>query len=267
MNRAVRLFRAQYAAPIRHSGTGLPAPSADDRVLTTGDGRSALEELADRGVLSEQKLLHPSLPLLGIVDLVWRTEEGTHIADFKTGIPSDEHRAQVLCYGVLWWRATGDMPAALELRYPNEVIRVSAGCKELEEAERDLTSRIALAREVFAQKPAPAHPGEWCGYCDARPFCETYWGQFLVHWKALETPGTKTTAVDLEVTVESDPCEHGFEAATRDGRRTSIVGDPNLFGALGALSRGDRLRIIAASPRNGGREIELQRWTEVFHVA
>lgn len=158
------------------------------------------------------------------------------------------------------------MPIALELRYPSETVLVPSGQAELSQVERDLAKAIESARSAVSQRPATAHPGESCGYCDARPFCDAYW-DLLPPWDPrLASPAPAKTGIDLEVTVDSDVIGGGFEAKTPSGRTISVVGEPDEIRALGNVLCGENLRIIAASPRREGGGIELKAWTEVFRV-
>ena len=63
--------------------------------------------LKERGNLSELTLKHPSLPVVGVLDLVQQGDnDNIAIVDFKTGKPKPEHKDQLETYAVQWWRAT-----------------------------------------------------------------------------------------------------------------------------------------------------------------
>ncbi len=97
-NSAICLFREQYRA-----GDGNPI--ATSRVVQTrGSLPLPLSSLLkQRGSLTEQRLTHPSLPIVGVLDLVQLGEDDRIIiVDFKTGRPTSEHEEQLETYAVLW---------------------------------------------------------------------------------------------------------------------------------------------------------------------
>lgn len=273
VNRIVRHFRPQYELARSRASTTTPpvacfAPISDGSV--SGDTEHLKEVLVDQRVLPERRLRHPDLPFVGIVDLIWRAPDGTHLVDFKTGAFSESHRFQILCYGVLWWRSTGDIPSRLEIRYPSEVIDVASNKTTLEEGERELRRRIETTAAILAKRPADARLGDWCRFCDVRAFCGSYWESSTgprpgARRVSATRDGESSEATDIEVTVRQVPDEYGFEAFTRDGRNLAVVCQPRSLSLLGPLAVGDRLRIIGATSRSRG-ELDLRPWTEVFVV-
>lgn len=259
INRVVRLFRGQYElAREKNASESLPRLQSAQSGHLSEAGENTFTRLQRLGVLSEEPLRHPALPFAGVVDLIWRAADGTRLVDFKTGEPSDAHRTQLLYYGLLWWRVTDDQPSSLEIRYPTGTTAVPGDRQILEETETGLRERIDAALAMLSMRPTAARVGEWCRYCDGRAFCDPYWTQ-NTNAKIRER-----RAVDVEVVALSEASEHGFDVIDQGGNFGVVVGRAGVLGVFGRISKGQRLRILAARVNGESKEIELHPWTEVF---
>src|SRR5262249_11060245 len=135
-----------------------------------------LMRLQQDGVLSEVRLDHPSLPLMGILDLV-TIDEGGHvtIADFKTGEAKATHRAQLLVYAVLWWRTTGSMPYRIAVQYLDDGWDEHISAAELTRHEGRVSEEITAAAHALSLQPSPARPSVECARCAVRARCDEGW--------------------------------------------------------------------------------------------
>jgi hypothetical protein len=120
-NQVIRLFRETYNTasavhrPTLPQGDVTPFQGAGD------DGKDLAVLLRERRALSELPVRHPTLPFRGVIDLLWLSQDGVVVTDFKTGQEREEHALQVRCYALVWWRLTGTIPVRAELRYPDRV--------------------------------------------------------------------------------------------------------------------------------------------------
>ena len=197
-NQVCRLFHPLYAqarAARRGGHERGDAPEAFSDELQ--------QRLRTRGVLTELRLTHPTLPILGVIDLLWQDGAGTRIVDFKTGVPQPHHREQVALYALLWWRASGELPSALEIRYPEvtETVAVTAG--ELVTLEEQVRAEFQALAAVLASPPAEARPGPHCARCDVRGLCDAYWARRPVSDSTVEE-GTWCDAEGVVLEVAAD---------------------------------------------------------------
>jgi PD-(D/E)XK nuclease superfamily len=250
-NKVAELFQAEYARV--DPGIGVACETSSPH----GD-RDALTLLRNRGVLTEWNVAHPTLPVRGQIDLIRRDAQGTCLVDFKTGTPKPEYRDQLALYALLWWRSTGELPVATELRHPRGCDAFPVERENLVSLESGLATRIANARAALAQTPATARTGEHCGLCDVRPFCDDYW-RASPQKRARKTTGPQYA--DLEVRVPDRVDGHGFVA--EDGRRhLSVVWDEEAL--LGEpFTPGETLRIVGARIEDDDA-VRLISTTEVF---
>lgn len=253
-NRVAQLFQREYAAVER---ADLPVIPRDHAPAPRGGG--PLGTLIARGAMTEVPVAHPTLPVRGVIDLLRRDAEGTHVVDFKTGHVRDEHEAQLALYALLWWRATGDLPASISLRHPRGRAAFPVDTARLVAVEGALAARIEAARDAVAQTPAPARRGEHCVQCDVRPFCDDYWRD-LSPIDAQPTTGRR--AVDVAVVVPEAVEPNGF-VATVGRRRLPVVWEHGEDAVRGPFTVGETLRIVGAAM--DGEAVRLTAMTEVFH--
>lgn len=259
-NQAVRLFREQY-----RPGAGLrvdagPGDGAS-RDGSVGLGASPLSLLHARGALSEVRLEHPSLPLVGVLDLVaLERDHSTTVVDFKTGARKPAHEEQVLLYVLLWWRATGTRPERAIVQYLDSSWVLSPTDTDLLAAERSVAEAIVQARDVLAAWPAAARPGQECTWCTVRPRCSEGWA-FCGAASGVRAPSPRT---DLEVAVSSNSTPTGFTGTRPSGEEVSIVFEAAVGLGLPPAKTGDRFRVVDAALR--GQEIALLPWTEMYRL-
>jgi hypothetical protein len=228
-------------------------------------GEALLSLLHTRGALSELRLSHPVLPFVGIIDLVRLGEDGITVVDFKTGEPKGSHRQQLTSYAVLWWRRTGQVPAAIEVRYPGHVSTSPVREDDLHIAEKDLCARIDELTRVLENPPAAPRPGGQCRYCDVRQFCNVYWESSSQALPTSQTGQNGQKSVDIELTIRGQPSTTGFEAQSRSGRSYTVVHSVDGWQVHGPFVKGESLRILNARPVENGDALELRPSTEVFH--
>jgi hypothetical protein len=228
-------------------------------------GEALLSLLSSRGALSELRLEHPSVPFVGIIDLVRLGEDGVSLVDFKTGEPKSAHRQQLTLYAVLWWRRTGQVPAAIEARYPSHMATFSVRTDDLHIAEEGLRSRIDELTGLLENPPAVPRPGDQCRYCDVRQFCNAYWENGLKELPTSQTKQNEQKSIDIELTVRGQPAATGFEAQSRSGRLFTVVHSADGWKVHGPFIDGESLRILNTRLAENGDILELMPWTEVFH--
>ena len=255
-NRAIRLFRASYVP-----GNGVPwRPARGGRMEDQTKWKALLHS---RGSVAEAELTHPQLPFMGIIDLVVMARDGrSTILDYKTGKHADSDQQQVLLYALLWWRATGDLPAATTIQYLDGCLTAAVDATKLEEVEELLARRLRHARGCLGQHPAPSQPSTACRYCPVRARCDEGW--------AAAGYAADRHHLDLEMTVQSEIHATGFMAKKSDGTILSVVLDSSLAGHLPTgLAIGNRIRLISASsarPRGEKNEIEIRPSTEILRL-
>jgi len=250
-NRAVRMFREQYEPD------GDVASRAAERVMEgVADVKSLLRQ---KRALSEVKLRHPQLPFLGILDRVQQTSDEVQIIDFKTGKPSEKHRAQLLRYALLWWRTTGEMPARVTAQYIEGVASWVVTQEILCEIEVDLTRKLSLFTEALSAYPAGAHTGAGCHTCPVRARCTAGW-----------VLGEETALVegrgDAELVVAARTGNYGFLAHTRTGAEIAVVYEAAVAKLLPGHIPGQVLRITDGIWKERGTQLEIKAWTQLFVV-
>lgn len=258
-NQAVCLFREQYAP-----GSGQPSRGrVSEAVRANGGAEAFLSLLRSRGTLSEIRLEHPSMPVAGVIDLVSLDPDGsTTVADFKTGSRKPAHEDQVLLYSLLWWRTTGDIPKNAVVQYLDSSWSFSPTEADLVRSEKSLAKQVAQAKDVLCARPALAAPGQDCRWCPVRPRCNEGWSRGEQAVRA----DSAARAIDVEITVSSKPTPTGFVGTRASGEEVSIVFDAAVGSSLPAAEAGDRFRIVDAARREGGKEIALLPWTEMYRL-
>ena len=258
-NLAVRLFRQQYR-------TGNEKTISETRPayrVGFGGGSVSLSTiLKERGNLSELTLKHPSLPVVGVLDLVQQGDnDNIAIVDFKTGKPKPEHKDQLETYAVLWWRATGQFPTHLAIQYLDTAHEWRVSPDQVRSREDALAAEVRLATAVLSSPPAPAQPGEACVWCPVRARCDDGWKS---RERAPADSLESNRSIDLELIVASLPGTTGYAATLLDGKRVHIVYDAATGANLPPVEVGERLRLIDAMANPGDNEIEIRPWTETY---
>jgi len=258
-NQAVRLFRERY-----QPGRGQPVDVLSTDLIGVVSGTcTPLSLLEARGALSEIRIEHPSLPLVGVLDLVALERDGsTTVVDFKTGIRKPAHEKQILLCALLWWRVAGVLPCKAVVQYLDSNWVISPKESALLATENAIAKEIDEARVTLLTRPAPAKPGQECEWCPVRPRCNEGWTRG-VH--ALNANNT-SKPIDLEVTVSSNPTSTGFLGMCSAGNEVSLVYDAAVGCGLPPTKIGDCFRIVDAVPRAGGKEIALLPWTEMYRL-
>jgi CRISPR/Cas system-associated exonuclease Cas4 (RecB family) len=263
VNRVIRLFRAEYPKATATAGT--EPPSSPVLVTEALSGEALLSLLSMQGALSELHLSHPTLPVMGIIDLVRLAGDGVTIVDFKTGESKSVHRQQLMLYAVLWWRRTGQAPVTIEIRYPSHAGTFSVREDDLRSAEEHLRARIDELTGILASPPAPPRPGEQCRYCDVRQFCDAYWKNGLQELPRNQAKQNEQHSIDIALTVRGQPAVTGFEAQSRSGRSCTVVHSADGQRVYGPFVERETLRILNARLAGNGDALGLMPWTEVFH--
>lgn len=252
-NRAVQLLRERYrpaAAKPRRASSGSAAAGTAEQRLTR------------EGVLTELRLDHPTLPLMGVLDLVERDDDGTVVVvDFKTGAVRETHRAQLLLYAVLWWRRASRAPGRIAVQYLDGGWEEPVSERDLEAAEEQIGQEIAAAHRVLADRPAAARPSKDCARCAVRARCDDGWKQA----EPAKLPHGRN--VDVEVLVASPPSRTGFTGLRRDGSEVHVVYEAAVgVGLPTPFVAGAGFRLVDAQVPAGGDAVEVRPWTEVFRV-
>jgi hypothetical protein len=251
-NRAIRLLRERYVA------RNAPVPKLT--TPSTGVPREVnpLQLLHSRGVVTECLLRHPTVPFVGVIDQVELTGNDVTIVDLKTGDPKPEHELQVRYYAVLWWRATGNLPASLGIQYLNRRVELRTSETELLSTERQLRASIDLAKKELSDRPAVAKVTTRCRYCPVRAHCTPGWTSCQAHRNSRDSD-----PIDIEVEVAARPVATGF-AALVGPKKIDVVYDEMLGRLLPVLQPGQRLRLVDAQWQAEGTCVEIRVWTEVF---
>jgi RecB family exonuclease len=263
VNRVIRLLRAAYPQATAMADT---APHSRPVLVTEAlSGDALLALLHTQGALSELHLSHPTLPFMGVIDLVRLGGDGVTLVDFKTGAPQSLHRQQLMVYAVLWWRQTGHAPEAMEIRYPSHVARFAVSADELHHVEEELRARITGLTAVLAHPPAPPRPGDQCRFCDVRQFCHAYWERGVPALPMRQEHQRDRQPMDIELTVCGEPSTYGFEAQSRSGCLCTVVYTADGWSRHGPFATGESLRVLNARLAEQEHVLELMPWTEVFH--
>jgi hypothetical protein len=262
-NKVIRIFRQQYPQVVEN---GFDLSSTQKLACQKMESDETLDPgylLNKYGLLSEYKLKHPNIPFVGVLDFVCLDNGQTVIVDFKTGKQDEDHLRQLLYYAILWWRASGQVPNRIEVRYPGNVESFFPTKRDLKNAERELASEIAFSVQALSMKPAKPSLGDHCNFCDVRQFCESYW---LDLRKISFDDFHSDTMLDLEIVVSEQPSDYGFDARTFDGEGISVVFRRETACIQSPFIAGERIRILGAFYKCENGEIELKPWSEVFRV-
>ncbi|MDI1442403.1 PD-(D/E)XK nuclease family protein [Polyangium sp. 6x1] len=257
-NKIAQAFRQEYMAVGRQASTLALGPARSADVGTSALSRREVLELS--GILSEEEVRHPSLPLRGFIDLLVRRGGETTVLDFKTGAPQPQYREQLRLYALMWWRSTGDLPATIELRYGAHVERWPLTEAELVSAEREVEEKIWRYQEGLSAHPAAAKLGPHCSGCGVRQLCDVYWES-----KA-NGGGGKGARVDVEVVVQSVMNRGGFIGREPGGREIAVVCEEDVAAMHEPFVVGERVRIVNAQREGDGPAVQITRAAEVFRV-
>jgi hypothetical protein len=262
-NKVAAAFRDEYARVVAQAFAPIPPLDEGTRASapqTPVERRVLLER---NGVLSEEAVRHPTLPLIGFIDLLVRRRGGTTVLDFKTGESRPEYRSQLLMYAMMWWRSTGDLPVGIELRYGARVESWPVTAEELVQVEREVEEKIGRFGVELTGQPAAATVGPHCAGCGVRQLCEDY-------WRRLGETGSPTRAgerVDVAVVTRGDGTKTGFGGTDGKGRDLTVVFEEDAGALFGPFLGGRKLRVLGAT-REAAEEttLRLGRGAEVFHV-
>jgi len=261
-NKVAQAFRDEYASVVAQAAVLTPIPPIEPDPGATSAlpvGRLAL--LDQLGVLSEEEVRHPTLPLVGFIDLLVRRDGRTTVLDFKTGAANAEYRGQLLLYALMWWRSTGDLPASVELRYGARVEGWPVSEAELRSAEAETEAKIARYRSGLSMQPAAASVGPHCGVCSVRQLCDDYWAGLRPAIADERAPW-----VDEAVVVRGAGAKGGFVAECSAGNEVTVVYEQDVGASLGPFVAGERLRILGAMRDAEHDALRLTRASEVFRV-
>ncbi|MCC6553791.1 MAG: PD-(D/E)XK nuclease family protein [Polyangiaceae bacterium] len=260
-NKVSQAFRSEYASVAAQAAAlpALPSPAPDPAAAAEpAPTADRLELLVRQGVLSEEEVRHPGLPLRGFIDLLVRRQGRTTVLDFKTGAAHDEHRDQLLLYALMWWRSTGDLPATIELRYGARVVSWPVSEPDLVRAEREVSEKIERHRAGLRARPAAATVGPACAGCAVRQLCAEYW--------SAPPSGRSGDRADLELVVEGSVTKTGLMGRTRGGQEIALVFEEAVALSAGPFPPGARLRILGAQREAGAHAFRIPRGAEVFHL-
>lgn len=259
-NQVCRLFHPVYAQAraARQERQERPPRKCMDESI-----HELLAKLYTKGTLSEVKLIHPTLPLLGIIDLLWDDRGQTRIVDFKTGAPQPQHREQIELYALLWWRVTGDRPVSLEIRHPAGVETYDIDETTLLALEARLAEELRSLSADLDHPPCVARPGLHCRHCDVRALCDTYWTGCQRASSLLEGD----TWCDAELTVIAAVSGAEVLCHDRAGNELTLTFDEDTAATLEPWEPGEELRVLSALQPAGRAELQLRRGSEVFRRA
>jgi CRISPR/Cas system-associated exonuclease Cas4 (RecB family) len=254
-----RFFRRECPkAHARRAGEVLGLPSASESEALS---ETALGDLLEHtGVLTEMKLVHPSLPFVGIVDLIRSTPDGAIIGDFKTGSEQPYHSWQIKLYALLWFRAAGQVPIRAEVVYPARTAEVELSEPVLLNVEAKLEQQIATLFDELANPPAPPNLGDHCSYCDVKQYCDAYWSS-----KARR----KGNWADLELEVVSATPATAIEGIQIDGEPVLVISSQEIARRWAPYRIGEKLRIRSAQsqePEADRAVFAVTSYSEVFRV-
>jgi hypothetical protein len=152
--------------------------SGDIDIYRGKEPRHALQD----GSYTEVLLKASDLGWRGIADMLTLSVINCEIKDFKTGVPKEEHKEQLLSYALLWARdrdlnPTGRLADNLVLSYYDEEVDIPApSLKELHFLEVELRNRTANAlADLQANPPETRLSLKNCAYCAVRHLCDDYW--------------------------------------------------------------------------------------------
>jgi len=262
--RVASLLQQHYPRLIaQHAGA--PPDAAPPRQAPSAEPTGALDLLGllhHQHVLSEIEVRHPTFALRGILDSVYRSAEGTVIADYKTGNPYDDHVHQLLLYALLWYRTTGDVPAAGEIVYYSHTRRITWTRDDLDELDADLELELPAYAALLAHPPATARPGEHCGRCQTRAWCPVYWEEL-----ARCPPEARLERGDLEIVAVQLRDEEVIVGADPDGCAIVVVFGADAGRRPAELVGAERVRILGGRWSEDGESFAVGARAEVFGAA
>ena len=256
-NQVCRLFHSVYAQAQAARQERLPRERMGKAI------HELLTILHTKGTLSEVKLIHPTLPLLGIIDLLWDDQGQTRIVDFKTGAPQPEYREQLELYALLWWRVTGDRPVFLDVRHPAGTETFGVDETMLLALEVRLTEEMRTFSVSLDHPPCKARTGPHCRHCDVRALCDTYWTECPSTGFPLESD----TWCDAELTVVVAVSAAEVLCHDQAGNELTLTFDEDTAARLEPWEPGEQLRVLSALQPVGRAELQLRRGSEVFRRA
>lgn len=130
------------------------------------------------------------------------------------------------------------------------------------------TASVARSVEgtgLLENPPAVPRPGDQCRYCDVRQFCHAYWENGLKELPTSQATQSEQKPIDIELTVQGQPAQNGFEAQSCNGRPCTVVHSADGWKVHGPFIDGESLRILNTRLAENGDILELMPWTEVFH--
>lgn len=154
------------------------------RKIETLHVKSPSEDISKSGLVEVPVISQDGL-IVGRIDRVELTEEGTCLIDFKLAMSDevpDQYQRQLQLYAYLWYQSCGEWP--VEARLINSL----TGNEHLIEINPEICLKVVkdyyrvmtrLEKEIKLEKLA--NPGETCRFCEFRPWCKPFWS-----WQAGE---------------------------------------------------------------------------------
>jgi len=181
------------------AGTSGATPrSSEERTRAIGIGSHA-----------EVELRVPSMGWIGKADLISLDADNCRITDYKTGVPQEDHEAQLRIYALLWARdaavnPSGRIATELVVAYPTrEEVFPAPDRDELDRLEDDLRTRSAAALGSMIERPPTARPeATFCSHCQVRQLCNPYWDH-LADSVASGSVASADRAIDVELLVDA----------------------------------------------------------------
>ncbi len=179
--------------------------------------------------------------LTGIIDRVDETAAGDVIVDYKSAENyDDEHlerfQRQLLLYAYLWFDRYGWWPAhgVVNFILLGQEIPVELSPQASERLAGEIRSAFNAAVGMDPSKAG--RPGQACGHCDYRPWCEPFWG----HVK--ETDG-RQPAVEGTLVARSAVSPRVL-SLRHSGVVSQLVVDDGRTALFQELQVGTRIRIL-----------------------
>lgn len=251
---AARTLRAQVSESRMRVQTilcrvGLPVPPA---AAAEGSGPRRRGPLG-LGAYPEIELRAQRIGWKGRADLLFLSDNGCEISDFKTGAQEDGHRFQIQVYALLW-RADEELNPTrrradrLVLRYGGVDVEVPAPtASQLDDLERDLVARRNAALRAVSERPPEARPTvKNCHFCGVRQLCAEYWDA-VVQWN-LAANRADHLFTDAELTVTARHGPSSWDAII-ELSPNAAAGRPAVLRTKGhhEFQPGDRLRVLDAA--------------------
>lgn len=164
------------------------APSGSDfetpRKTTTNSGREKPTQRAPlgTGTFVEIDLQDSLAKWRGRIDILDVDESGCAITDLKSGVPSDEHKEQLIAYAMLWVEDRDRNPARLPIQslrivYASGAVAVPVPTDtQMHTLRRGLIDSSELVRSALNASAVSANPSrENCRHCPVKLLCQPYW--------------------------------------------------------------------------------------------